>query len=81
MGHGDHQPLRIFYVVTGIVFQVDWVKDQAGLHTCIIAEVLSQKQLRPKVPRAPTGSELILAAEGTYAEGGVYSFSVEDLAA
>jgi hypothetical protein len=61
-------------MVTGIMFQVDWVIDQPGFHTRIISKALKQKQLWARLSRAPTWSELLFITKNIYADESVYFF-------
>jgi hypothetical protein len=70
MGHRIYQPASILYVVTGIVFQIDWIIDQAYLHARIISKALTQKQLWRGFPE----QVLLFITENIYADESAYFF-------
>jgi hypothetical protein len=70
MRHRLYQPARIFHVVAGIVFQIDWIIDQAYLHARIISKAIKQKQLWRGFPE----QVLLFITENIYADESAYFF-------
>jgi len=55
-------------VVAGIMFQIDWIVNQACFHTRIISEAFKRKQLWRGFPE----QALLLSTKNIYADESVY---------
>lgn len=67
MGYRAGQPAGILYVLTGVMFKIDWVIDQTRLHTRIIPKTPDWIQFEARLSGATTEPELLFAEKSIYA--------------